>query len=154
MWQRIQTVYLVLAIICCLTCLTLPVATITTTDMTPDSVVYNLFTVLSNGSKEFPIFGIINFVLLLSACTFGSMAIFTYKNRKLQALECALCITMTIIWIAIYSICAFSGLVETAGTMQPSFAACLPIVALILFVLARKAILKDEALVRAADRIR
>lgn len=154
MWQRIQTVYLVLAIICCLACLSLPVATSPSMDIKLDSVVYNLFIVLPDGSKEFTIFGIINFVLLLSTCTFGSMAIFTYKNRKLQAVECALGITFTLIWNVIYGVWAFSGLVIPVGAMIPSFAACLPLVALILFVLARKAILKDEALVRAADRIR
>ena len=40
------------------------------------------------------------------------------------------------------------------GTFKPGFALILPAVSLILYVMARKAILADEALVRAADRIR
>ncbi len=157
MWQRIQTVYLVLAIICCLVCLALPVATIAAgtdaTGMKPDSVVYNLFT-LNEGVADFSACGIVNLILLILSCTFGSMAIFTYKNRKLQALECALCITFTFLWAVIFGVWAFSGLIDNGGEMKPSFTACLPVVALILFFLARKGILKDEALVRAADRIR
>lgn len=153
MWQRIQTVYLVLATICCLACLSLPVATSPTTDMMPDSIVYNLFIVLPDGSREWSLFSHESFLLIMS-CTMATIAIFTYKNRKLQAVECALGITFTLIWNVIYGVWAFSRLVIPVGAMIPSFAACLPLVALILFVLARKAILKDEALVRAADRIR
>lgn len=159
MWQRIQTVYLVLAIVCCMVCLCMPVASIVaaasvdSTGMQPDGIVYNFFTVLSDGTREWSMFSLESFLLIMS-CTFAAIAIFTYKNRKLQAVECALGIVFTLIWNVIYGVWAFSGLIDNGGEMKPSFAACLPLVALILFVLARKGILKDEALVRAADRIR
>ncbi len=42
----------------------------------------------------------------------------------------------------------------TGFTFHIEFAACLPLIAFILLWLARHAILADEALVRAADRIR
>ena len=39
-------------------------------------------------------------------------------------------------------------------TFKPAFAACLPLVTIILYLLARAGIIADEKLVRAADRIR
>lgn len=154
MWQRIQTIYLALAVIACLVCLCLPVANIVPEDMGANSVVYNLWTIAPDGTKTLPACSIVNFVILLFTCTMGACAIGFYKNRKLQANICMLCIIDMLIWIGVYCVNAFSGLIDNGGQVTPSFAACLPLIALILFALARKAILKDEALVRSMDRIR
>ncbi len=154
MWQRIQTVYLALAVIACAICLCLPVANIIPEDMAASSIVYNLWTIAPDGTKTLPALNIVNFVILLFTCTMGSCTIGLFKNRKLQASLCMLCIVDMIVWIALFCVNAFSGLIDNGGEMKPAFAACLPIVAMILFFLARKAILKDEALVRSMDRIR
>lgn len=153
MWQRIQTVYLIIAIIACAVCLCLPIANIVPEDLAANSTVYNLFTVAPDGTREYSWLSMENFLLIMS-CTFAAIAIFAYKNRKLQAVECVLGIVFTLVWNVIYCIWAFSGMIEFSGEFKPSFAACLPAIAMILFFLARKAILKDEALVRSMDRIR
>ena len=43
---------------------------------------------------------------------------------------------------------------EVEGATNFQFASCLPLVALILVLMARKGVSDDEKLVRAADRIR
>mgnify|MGYP000988221704 FL=1 len=43
---------------------------------------------------------------------------------------------------------------EVEGNVEVKFAACLPLIAIIMVVLARKGVADDEKLVRAADRIR
>lgn len=154
MWQRIQTIYLALAVIACAVCLCLPIASITPEDLGANSTVYNLWTIAPDGSKTLPALNIVGFVILLFSCTMGSCTIGLFKNRKLQASLCMLCIVDMIIWIGLFCVNAYSGLIDNGGEIRPAFAACLPIVAMILFFLARKAILKDEALVRSMDRIR
>lgn len=154
MWQRIQTIYLALAIIACVVCLCLPIAKIVPEDLANSSEVFNLWTIGPDDTKAFPVCNIIGFVVLLFTCTMGTYSIFLFKNRKLQATICMLCIVMLVVWVALFCVSAFSGLIDNGGDMKPAFAAGMPIVAMILFFLARKAILKDEALVRSMDRIR
>ena len=58
-------------------------------------------------------------------------------------------------WYAYYALCAFGVLLDLGtGSFHMSFAGMLPAVAMILLVLARKGVLDDEKLVRAADRLR
>ncbi len=155
MWQRIQTVYLILAIIVCLICAMMPVANTIPEDLAANSVVYNLCTVPpEGGSGDFTICHALALAFLLAACTDGVIAIFTFKKRKAQANFCLSGMIATILWIADWCVYGYSGLFEFTGTFKPTVTACLPIVAMILFFLARKAILKDEALVRSMDRIR
>jgi hypothetical protein len=59
---------------------------------------------------------------------------------------------MIIGWYVVYGV--FSQVLMTGFDFHIKFAACLPLVAFILLWLARHSILADEALVRAADRIR
>lgn len=154
MWQRIQTIYLVLAVAFCAVCLCLPIAHIATEDTLTQSTVFNLWTVAPDGTKTLPALNIVGFVILLFTCTMGSCTIGLFRNRKLQASLCMLCIVDMIIWIGLFCVNAFSGLIDNGGEMKPAYAACFPFVAMIFFFLARKAILKDEALVRSMDRIR
>lgn len=154
MWQRIQTVYLVLAIIACVVCMCLPIANIVPEELAASSAVYNLCVLAPDGSWDFNEFNALASVFMLAVCTDGAIAIFTYKKRKVQATFCLSAIGAIIIWAAIWCVYGFSGMVEITGDFKPAFAAGLPIVAIILFFLARKAILKDEALVRSMDRIR
>lgn len=157
MWQRIQTIFIVIAIAACVACLCLPIATISPEALPlpeGNDTVMNLYTLKADGSKEFTICGIVCFTLLLFACSFGAISIFTFKKRKLQALLCMVSAMFTLAWIAVYGISIFAGIVDFGGNAKPAYAACFPVVAFILFLLARRAILKDEALVRAADRIR
>lgn len=154
MWQRIQTVYLVLAVIACAVCLCLPVADIVPQQMAANDTAFNLWMQKADGTIEYPDCNIVGFILLCAVCSEGVITIFQYKNRKKQVDFCTGAIAMTLLWIVGFILYSFAGLSGIDGEVQPRFAACLPLLAMILFILARKAILKDEALVKAADRIR
>jgi len=154
MWQRIQTVYLVVAIIACVVCMCLPVAAIVPAELGASDSLYNLLTIKADGGTDFTIYNVLASAFMLCACTDGTIAIFLYKKRKTQALLCVSALVAIVFWIALWGVYGYAGLADFTGEFKPSFAACLPVVALILFFLARKAILKDDALVRSMDRIR
>ncbi|MBR5687509.1 MAG: DUF4293 domain-containing protein [Prevotella sp.] len=151
MIQRIQTVYLLLAFIAAVVCLICPVGLFQADELgVGDITMYNLF--LQQGDvKSFSVWSM--FALLLFTCPLTILAIFLYKNRKLQARVCAYNILLCLAWIAVFVIFGYVNKPEGAK-FTPFIWAALPAVALILHFLARKAIIHDEKLVRAADRIR
>ena len=151
MIQRIQTVYLAIAFIITAVCLCLPIGTFTPVGMGADTVMFNLWKVMPDGALSFavwPLFGI-----LLLTCPISLIAIFSYKNRKLQAYLCTCNIIITLLWVVGYVIYGYV-LGEENQTFKPALAACFPLIAIIFYFLARRGIIKDEKLVRAADRIR
>lgn len=81
--------------------------------------------------------------------------IFLYNNRKLQAKFCLFSILLLVCWYILYVVCwnIFSS-DDVKEYLHPLWSAVLPFVSMILSFLARKAIIADENLVRAADRIR
>ena len=70
--------------------------------------------------------------------------IFIYKRRPLQAKLCLLGLFLIFVWYVLLAV--YQGYVQTIDA--------LPMVNAIFIFLARKGILDDEKLVRAADRIR
>ena len=80
--------------------------------------------------------------------------IFCYKNRKKQIRMANWCIALTLIFYiaAIAYVIVFAS--ETEASVRPTPTMFAPLVAMIFTLLARRAVKRDEALVRAADRIR
>ena len=72
------------------------------------------------------------------------MAIFLYKNRPRQAVVCSLVMAVGIVFYIVLAV------------KQPDmdWFLALPLAAVLMTFLARKAIMKDEKLVRSLDRIR
>ena len=136
MIQRKQTLYLLLALIVTTICLCLPIGTFAPTGMGVDMPVYNLW-VVTPGGHDFSVW--VLFLLLLLTCPITIAAIFLYKNRKVQAKLCLYALTLGD---------------DLQATFHFEVIALLPFVALLLYILARKGILADEALVRSMDRIR
>ena len=99
-------------------------------------------------STMIPLFG-----TLVVAAALACFAIFTYRRRPLQMKLCVYAVLLIVIWI---STLAFIALLKIrAGiTFRPLLASVLPLLAICLFLLARRSIAKDERLVRSADRIR
>lgn len=135
MWQRIQTIYLALAVIAhVLLLLGLPI--MTAADAT---VVY---------ARDYTSF----FVLIAIAAVDALIAIFLYKNRKLQVLVGRISILTTLVALAI--------LLYNFITVQKSMAHVsniglwMPLMFIVFVALANKAIIRDEEKVRSADRIR
>ena len=151
MIQRIQSVYLLLATIALVVCCCLPLATFTTEGMGLPSVLRNLFLLDAQGHilSWIPV---VLLALITLAVAVTVFAIFGYKNRKSQMTTCLMAMGFEVLWMVAYTvICKF----ECPGTeWHPAIGGALPIVALILTWLARRAIWADEKLVRSADRIR
>lgn len=81
--------------------------------------------------------------------------IFLYNNRKLQAKFCLFSILLLVCWYILYVVCwnIFTS-DDVKEYLHPLWSAVLPFVSMIFSFLARKEIIADENLVRAADRIR
>ncbi|HEY9551085.1 MAG TPA: DUF4293 domain-containing protein [Prevotella sp.] len=151
MIQRKQTLYLLAALILTVVCLCLPIGTFNATGMGGDAVLYNLGMRDANGAFTFE--HVSFFVLLVISCPLMLATIFLYSNRKLQAQLCYCTIVLHVAWY-IYFAVSFYGEVFRQDTFSPNISFCSPAIALILQYMARRAILADEKLVRAADRIR
>lgn len=95
--------------------------------------------------KAWPLFIIQLLASVVSLCT-----IFLYKNRPRQASLCLVSIFLNLAWYIVLAVMIQQGRLSE----QLPWEACLPIIAAILCFMARKAIIADEKLVRAADRIR
>jgi len=150
MIQRKQTVFLFLALVAVIVCLMSPIGSFEPEGMGVFHGMSNWFiSNPQNGEREWtPLF----FILLVT-CPVTLGAIFTYKNRVLQARLCIVNIVLFLLWYADYAAYAiFLG--PDKMTLHPGFAASLPMIAVILCFMARSGIIADEKLVRAADRIR
>lgn len=149
MIQRKQTIYLLLAVAALVACLCLPIGRIEPRGMGVATVWYNLglYTDRAFSAQPMP------FVDLVVAGVLSFVAIFLYKQRKVQARLCSVGLVLCLAWYAYYAFCALNEF-QSGGTFHVSFAACLPFVAAVLLVLARKGIVADEKLVRSMDRIR
>ena len=151
MIQRIQTVYLLLAVIFSVVALCLPIGTVEVSGQTAlggsqtVATVYNLW-VVGNGACRF-----VTFPLFVLAC----YAIFGYRNRMSQARLCLFVSFLLLGWHVVYAVYSRVLAVPADGqSFSVSLAAALPFLSLVLCVMARRAIIADERLVRAADRIR
>ena len=144
MLQRIQTIFLALAAGAVFATISLPFATapqpIETSALFADSV-YDVNDHL---------------VLLICFAVGGALAlasIFLYKNRPIQ-LRLSLLAFFAIFGGLVFGIVLFA--LDRESVAQPDIAlgAGLPFAALVFLLLARRAIQKDEKLVRSMDRLR
>lgn len=129
MWQRKQTIYLLLVII--LMVITGLVVTPATTD----------------GFDLFPMSALCGIVSALAL-----VAIVQFKNRKRQQQLCNTSIICTLCWIGVF--CYYHFFAEGQDVSTLPFAAVLPVVAIVCLFLAKAGIKHDEDLIRSMDRIR
>ncbi|WP_311416428.1 DUF4293 domain-containing protein [Hoylesella shahii] len=151
MWQRKQTVFMVLAIAFTVACLCLPIAHFTPKGMGLDAEMFNLWIRTPEGGvsmQSSALFG----VLILTA-TIGAWTIGGFRNRPRQAKLCVVNMLLIVVW---YALAAFYALYVGFRDYQvhANIAVCFPFVAMIFYWMARRGILADEKLVKAADRIR
>ena len=90
------------------------------------------------------------FALQMLASADSLIAIFLFKRRPLQALLCLAAMLVNIIWYVVLAVQIQQGSLPESLSLTAS----LPIIAAILCLMARRGILADEKLVRAADRLR
>lgn len=151
MIQRKQTLFLVLAIILSITCLCMPIGILEPIGMGTPTVLWNLGTVVPGSGVQFSNWPL--FAFLAVSVVLEITAIFTYHRRMLQAKLCSWSIVLCLAWYAYFAFSILNGFGKSY-TFHLQFAACLPLVAIIALVLARRGVIQDEKLIRSADRIR
>lgn len=153
MWQRKQTIFLVVAVILTVITLTMQIGAFDAAGIKVARV-YNFWFTDPLGKHHFDVWPL--FAILLPTAVLGTYTIFIYHNRKAQALFCALNALLMAGWYVCFFVVSRMVGDKSWGAVdfQPSWPAVLPAVALILYLMARRAILADEKLVRSLDRIR
>ncbi|HOG20567.1 MAG TPA: DUF4293 domain-containing protein [Salinivirgaceae bacterium] len=137
MIQRIQTLFLLAAVICGVILFFIPVAsTIDANGL--------IFVTGIEGSTKWYLHLIFYPCLILPF-----VQIFMYKNRVKQIKIGKLAIAYWLIWAVIFVILSLS-----INNFKPSFGTIIPFISILFIYLANKAIKKDEDLVRSIDRIR
>lgn len=151
MWQRIQTVWLVLAFAAMIAFLFLPIGIFATPQ--GNWIMYNWSTrPLIGVGTVMNHWGL--FVLALIIALLSLYIVFLYKKRKLQMRLTMLGMLLTAGYLVYYIV----EVAKLTNTLQASygfkFALALPIITIILLFMARRAIRKDEVLVRMSNRLR
>ena len=82
------------------------------------------------------------------------ITIFRYKKRRAQMQIINVTFFFILAWYLIYGFEAFSVMNETGMSLSLDVCALFPLLSTIALLMARRAIKKDEDLIRAADRIR
>lgn len=150
MIQRIQTVYLLIALILMVVCSCVPVGSFFPEGMGAAAPMYNI-AILNAESWDFSVIGL--FAILAASAATTVLAIFGFNNRKAQARKCTITIILLLLWVALYAIMGW--VVGKEGhVFEMDYTAVLPVICIILSMLARRAIIADEKLVRSVDRIR
>ena len=152
MIQRIQTLYLLVVTVLMTMALIFPIAEFIIGDTTYQ---LNAFS-LSGGGESWSTAWM--GILLVLTVVIPFITIFLFKNRTLQIRLCAVEAVLllgSLVFIGLYYWLTnrlFEGL-EIAHK-QFGWAAIMPVLALILDLMAARAIFKDEVMVRSLDRIR
>ncbi len=137
MIQRIQTIYLILAII--------------VSGVLP--FIFPLWKL--NNNKDFYFNSNQLYTILFGlSTTLLIMSILFYKKRQHQFVLNRLSMILNLILLGLFVYCSLNLSGETLAVSEKGIGMFLPIVAIVLLVLANKAIKKDEDLVKSVDRLR
>ncbi len=158
MLQRIQTIYLVLVAIACILLFFFPLAFFY--NEMEGNYRFFIYGVQSMDPDPKVVFGsffaipLIFFVVV--SFIFAVSAIFLYKNRPLQNRLCTFNVLTNIVFIMVVFFFYITRIKSMTST-EPEynyFGMVLPLISLALLILASRAIMKDEALVKSTDRLR
>lgn len=152
MIQRKQSLFLLLALILDVICLCMPVGAFVPEGMGVRSEMYNLWIMGGEGAADLSVWW--QFAILLLACPLLIVALLAYKKRMAQSRYCIIAMLMHLLWCVAVVVNGYVLNADAYGSFAFQWAALLPVVSLVFTFMARKAVLADEALVRAADRIR
>jgi len=150
MIQRKQTLFLLAALIFTVCCLCMPIGGYKH-GLGIEGTLYNLWITNANGGHDLSVWAL--FAILLITCPICLFAVFSYHNRLAQSRFCMFNMLLIIGWHIVYAVIML-GMKKANGTVCFTPACVFPLISLILYSMARRAILADEKLVRDADRIR
>ena len=149
MIQRKQPVFMLLALAALIVCLCLPIGSVEPKGMGADVLWYNFGVYFGSTFTARPLLFVD--LVVVGALTFVN--IFLYKRRRMQM---GICVGGIILCLAWYGYYIFSALSDFAsqGTFHAKFAVCLPFIAIIFLLMARRGVKSDEDLIKSMDRIR
>lgn len=157
MIQRIQTIYLLLCIVCIVLCLCNPVGYLDLQDGTSDTL-YNLWVSRQeyDGIRHLIMPWPVLFTLLTLVAGLLTIDIFLFRKRALQMRLLNFGLILLILYYVVAAVFIYIALRGDSPCIgfRPTVWAAMPIVAVILGYLAFRAILRDELLVRSLDRLR
>jgi hypothetical protein len=157
MIQRIQSVYLLLAVLSLGAMFFFPLASFIGGDK--DQLVYFVYELISKVPDSipsvpfyfvYPILGITILTILLSL-----FAIVQFKNRGAQLKMIRGAILLILVMIGVFFFYCSPLLEEASGTLtEYEIGSYMPLVALMFLILANRGVIHDINLLRAADRLR
>ena len=183
MIQRIQSFYLVLAVVCIVLMFRFPIATYTSTtvngDISAALQLTNTKSIIAENAVDYHFIGddMVKFsgkwiltVVAILVCAIALASIFFFKNRVLQMRIVAFAFLFNVVLIFLIFFWAINGTggnggylsaLQSTGLMGSDCTTNMltpgtiaSIVSVVLLFLAQRAIKKDEMKVRAADRLR
>lgn len=150
MIQRKQTLFLLIALILTVCCMSMPIGGYNH-GLGLQGKLYNLWITDMNSGHDFSVWAL--FAIQLVTCVICLIAIFSYHNRVVQSRFCVFNMLLLVGWYIVYAVIIL-GLKKDNGAVYFTPACVFPLVSMIFYFMADKAIMADEKLVRAADRIR
>ncbi len=149
MIQRIQTLWLFLAMVLAVLMYFFPVIELSSDN---SLMIYSYDAISFAGISGLIQTGYIIAGLLGLIAFFSFVAIFLYKKRVLQMRFCTVISLLDIFLVILIVVFSFNEAKNPGITIGLS--AILPLIIFILVLMARRAVHRDELLVKAADRIR
>ncbi len=150
MIQRIQTLYLMLAVAMLISCLAMPIGSVEPQGMGVSAKMFNLGLYQGENFTAYPLL----LADLVITAALSLVTVFMFKRRALQMRLCTVSVVLCLLWYAYYAYCAFVALPVDGATFHVAFGACLPLIAIILLMMAHRGIKADDRLVKSMDRIR
>lgn len=139
MLQRIQTIYLLLAAVCAV----LPIWIAPMSFALPDEI-----TLRSVYQLDMSVWGL--YAIIIATGVLALVDVFLFKKRILQARLNIFTVMACLGFYALLTMYAWFAVQRFGAEWYINWSAGLPLVAMILVLMATRAILKDEAAVRAA----
>ncbi|SMO71216.1 DUF4293 domain-containing protein [Solitalea koreensis] len=161
MIQRVQSIYLALALIAAILLFFFPIVSFVHLNQVANDSIKELIEIRATGKYAETIEGfkqiqtyLANLIALGGIMVGLVAAIFSYKNRKQQTLICWAVILLTIVLSVLTMLKVQPENTPAVSNWTVKTGAYLLSVILILTLFARKAIAKDEALIKSVDRLR
>lgn len=178
MIQRIQSFYLILAVCALALCFMFPVANFTLLadnqpvatsqlNLVAKDIPADMLTQIESGLQvnlsQKGVFHVWPLMLLAAVAGIAALvSIFLYKNRMRQVRVVACCFLLNVIYVGLVFLWAADAYAKVLSGLMPCQTVSIAygvgtwaaVASLLLFFLAQRAIKRDEAKVRAADRLR
>ncbi len=153
MIQRIQSIYLVLAGLFPAFTLFVPIIAFANASVvfTMSGVGYENVAQMAEMQGRHP-YGLLFFAVCSIVISF--LSIFAFKNRKKQMKQVKWGVCINVLWYIAFVVYVLSVKSRTSTDLSFEFGCLFPFFSILMQILAKHAIKRDEDLVRAADRIR